>query len=150
MPLPAERESPVSSQRPRVLILSPFEQSILERLCGRFEVVYESWMEKRELADPEELGARLRDEGFQALVVEADFVVEETFDLADVLRFVGVCRNEPYNVDIDAATNAGVVVVNTPGRNAVAVAELAVAQMFNLARRIVNSYLPDAHIIVLG
>ena len=43
-------------------------------------------------------------------------------------------------MDVDAATAHGVVVVNTPGRNASAVAEHAMGLIFSLARRI-----PTAH-----
>ena len=40
------------------------------------------------------------------------------------------------NVDLDAATNKGVVVMNTPGGNAVSVAEHTLAMLLSLARRI--------------
>ena len=45
-----------------------------------------------------------------------------------------MCRGDLGHVDLDAATEHGVVVVHTPARNAQAVAELAVAQMLALAR----------------
>jgi D-3-phosphoglycerate dehydrogenase len=54
----------------------------------------------------------------------------------DGLRMVGVCRSSVNHVDVDAATERGIVVVNTPGRNAVSVAELTVGLMISLARRI--------------
>lgn len=74
------------------------------------------------------------------MVVEADFVFEEVFEQAHELRFVGVCRGSAKNVDLEAATRHGVLVVNTPARNAVAVAELTLALMLALARNI-----PAAH-----
>jgi autoinducer 2 (AI-2) kinase len=50
---------------------------------------------------------------------------------------VGVCRGKVgSHVDVAAATEHGVLVLNTPGRNAVAVAELTLALMLMLARRI--------------
>ena len=101
---------------------------------------YESWMETRELRDPEELGARLHEEGCDILVVEVDFVFEEVFEAAPGLRLVGVCRTTTSHVDVDAAARHGVLVVNTPGRNGQAVAEHALGLMLSLARRI-----PEAH-----
>ena len=104
------------------------------------EVAYESWLDTRRLYDPDNLGARLREEGIGILVVESDFVFEEVFDQADALRFVGLCRNATSPIDLDAATRHGVAVVNTPARNAQAVAEHALGLMLALARRI-----PTAH-----
>jgi phosphoglycerate dehydrogenase-like enzyme len=121
----------------KALILVPFHPDALARLREHGEVVYESWLDTGTLTDPEELGARLSAEGFDVLITEADFVFEETFAAAPNLKFVGVCRGETgAHVDVDAATQRGVLVVNTPGRNAVAVAELTIGLMVSLARRI--------------
>lgn len=120
----------------RALILAPFSERALRRLRARLDVVYESWLETRRLHDPDELGVRLQEEGFDILVVEADFVFAEVFDAAPNLRFVGVCRNALNHVDLDAATERGVAVAHTPSRNAAAVAELTLGLMLSLARRI--------------
>ncbi|WP_258341828.1 NAD(P)-dependent oxidoreductase [Saccharopolyspora gregorii] len=55
------------------------------------------------------------------------------------LRFVGVARGGPVNVDLAAATEAGVVVGFTPARNAAAAAEFAVGLVLASLRRIVDS-----------
>ncbi len=120
----------------RALILAPFSERALSRLGARIDAVHESWLDTRRIYDPDELGARLRDEGFGALIVEADFVFEEVFDAAPDLRFVGVCRNALNHVDLAAAAERGVVVVHAPSRNSIAVAELTLGLMLALARRI--------------
>ena len=127
---------PAAARRPAALILAPFSADALERLEGRVDVTHESWMDTLRLQDPEELGLRLGDMGATALVVESDFVFDETLEAARALRFVGVCRAALNHVDVDAATGRGVVVVNTPGRNARAVAEHVLGLMLSLARRI--------------
>ena len=126
--------------RTRALILAPFSPHALDLLRLDIDVDYESWLDTRKLYDPAELAARLASEGIAVLVVEADFVFEEVFEAAPVLRFLGICRGSTDHVDVDAATRYGVLVVNTPGRNARAVAEHALGLMLSLARRI-----PQAH-----
>ena len=123
-----------------VLILAPFDEECLERLRSSMTVTYKPWTESRELQDPEELAEVINNSQVDALIVEADFVLEETFEGAPGLRFVGTCRNATGQMDLDAATEAGVVIVNAPGRNAPAVAELIIGLMFSLGRRIVESH----------
>ena len=124
----------------RALILAPFDSRHMVRLRQSLEVAHESWLDTRRLYDPDELADRIVEERIAVLVIEADFVFEELFDQADALRFIGVCRQSTGHVDVEAATRHGVVVVNTPGRNAQAVAEHALGLMLALARRI-----PAAH-----
>ena len=124
----------------RALILAPFEKRQLRRLSAEIDVRYESWLDTRRVTDPDALAARVRDERFSMLVVEADFVFEDMLDVCRALEFVGVCRSSVSHVDVEAATARGVVVVNAPARNARAVAEHALALMLALARRI-----PQAH-----
>ena len=122
------------------LILAPFSQQHLDRLRQSLEVTHESWLETRRIYDPDELAGRLTKEGTAILVIESDFVFEEVFEQADSLKFVGICRSATNHVDVDAATRHGVVVVNTPARNAEAVAEHALGLMLALARRIPQTH----------
>ena len=124
----------------RALMLAPFDERQLARLRGEMEVRYESWLDTRRVSDPDALAARIRDERLAMLVVEADFVFEDMMAECPSLAFVGVCRSSVSHVDVEAATERGVLVVNAPGRNARAVAEHALALMLALARRI-----PRAH-----
>ena len=124
----------------KALILAPFAQESLEGLRKRITVIYEPWTETKRLWDPAELAVRLTDEAIEAVVMEVDFLFDEVFEDPSPLRFIGLCRNATNQVDIEAASARGVVVANTPGRNAVAVAEMTIALAFALARRI-----PEAH-----
>ena len=124
----------------RALILAPFDERQIVRLSAEMTVTHESWLDTLKLTDPDDLASRIHSEGISVLLVEADFVFEETFSDAPGLRFVGICRASTTQVDVDAATAHDVVVVNTPGRNARAVAEHALGLIFALARRI-----PTAH-----
>ena len=121
---------------PKALILAPFDPAELEHLKQFTDISYESWTETQSLISPEDLIERVQTQNIPIVVVEADFVFDEVFEAADKLRFLGVCRGNVNNVDVEAATRYGVMVVNTPGRNAVSVAELTVGLIISLARGI--------------
>ena len=72
-----------------------------------------------------------------ALVVRsATKVTAPLLEKAPRLRVIGRAGAGVDNVDLDAATQKGVVVMNTPGGNAVSVAEHTIALLLALARRI--------------
>ena len=123
-----------------VLVLAPFAEEQLQRLRSAMRVTHESWLATRRLYDPEELLERLNRQEVHCLVIEADFVFAEVVQEARHLEVIGICRNSLNHVDLEAATEKGVLVVNTPGRNALAVAELTMGLMLGLARHI-----PGAH-----
>ena len=52
------------------------------------------------------------------------------------LKFIAVSRGRPVNIDMNAARDAGVLVVNTPGRNASAVAEFTLGAILAETRLI--------------
>jgi D-3-phosphoglycerate dehydrogenase / 2-oxoglutarate reductase len=56
------------------------------------------------------------------------------------LRFVAVSRGGPVNIDMKAARERGVVVVNTPGRNASAVAEFTIGAILAETRNITRGH----------
>jgi D-3-phosphoglycerate dehydrogenase / 2-oxoglutarate reductase len=70
-----------------------------------------------------------------ALVVRsATDVNAKLIDAAQKLRVIGRAGVGVDNVDTDAATRKGIVVMNTPGANAIAVAEHTLGLMLSLAR----------------
>jgi len=72
----------------------------------------------------------------EVLVVQGAPVTDEVLAAAPGLRLLGVTRGGPVNVDVAAATARGIPVVITPGKNAVAVAELTIAFAIMLLRRV--------------
>jgi D-3-phosphoglycerate dehydrogenase / 2-oxoglutarate reductase len=105
----------------------------LNELAG---VVHEPWTDQRplKLYDGPGLAERLVAEQADIAVVEADLVSGPVFDVP--LTAVAATRGDPNNVDVEAATAAGVPVLRTPGRNADAVAELALCLLISVARRV--------------
>jgi D-3-phosphoglycerate dehydrogenase len=84
---------------------------------------------------PDGLPAALKDA--DALVVRSAVQVDDALmEHAPKLRVIGRAGVGVDNIDADAATRRGVVVMNTPGANAVAVAELTIGLMLALARKL--------------
>jgi D-3-phosphoglycerate dehydrogenase len=84
---------------------------------------------------PDGLPAALADA--DALVVRSAVQVDDALMAhAQKLRVIGRAGVGVDNIDAGAATRRGIVVMNTPGANAVAVAELTIALMLALARKL--------------
>ncbi len=84
---------------------------------------------------PEGLPAALADA--DALVVRSAVQVDDALmEHALKLRVIGRAGVGVDNIDAEAATRRGIVVMNTPGANAVAVAELTICLMIALARKV--------------
>ena len=84
---------------------------------------------------PDGLPAALADA--DALVVRSAVQVDDALMAhAPKLRVIGRAGVGVDNIDAEAATRRGIVVMNTPGANAVAVAELTLCLMIALARKL--------------
>ena len=70
----------------------------------------------------------------EAIIIRSDKVTAEVIAAAPKLKIVVRAGAGYDNVDLAAATAAGVVVMNTPGQNSNAVAELALGMMIFMAR----------------
>ena len=70
----------------------------------------------------------------EAIIIRSDKVTAEVIAAAPNLKIVVRAGAGYDNVDLAAATAAGVVVMNTPGQNSNAVAELALGMMIFMAR----------------
>src|SRR5207237_5102983 len=87
------------------------------------------------VSNPKEYASHLADA--DALVVRSAVqVTKEVLEKAPKLRVIGRAGVGVDNVDLDAATAAGVLVMNTPGGNAISVAEHTLALMLAMARHI--------------
>lgn len=87
------------------------------------------------VSNPKEYAQHLADT--EALLVRSAVkVTRDVLEKAPRLRVIGRAGVGVDNVDLNAATAAGVLVMNTPGGNAVSVAEHTLALMLALARAI--------------
>ncbi|MBI5327572.1 MAG: phosphoglycerate dehydrogenase [Deltaproteobacteria bacterium] len=84
---------------------------------------------------PEELKKVIK--GYHALVVRsATKVTADIIEAADNLKVIGRAGTGVDNIDTQAATKKGIVVMNTPGGNTITTAEHAVSMLMALARKI--------------
>ena len=89
------------------------------------------------IVSPDQINGKLTThlETADALIVRSAVQVNASLlEHAQKLRVIGRAGVGVDNVDLDAATRKGIAVMNTPGANAVAVAELTVGLMLGMAR----------------
>ena len=73
-----------------------------------------------------------------AIIIRSDVIDAEVLDAAKQLKIVVRAGAGYDNVDLEAATAKGVCVMNTPGQNSNAVAELALGMMVMAVRNMYN------------
>ena len=75
--------------------------------------------------------------GYDALIVRSSAkATAEVIDAADKLRVIGRAGVGVDNIDIEAASEKGIVVMNTPGANTVATAEHTMALLLAMCRHV--------------
>jgi D-3-phosphoglycerate dehydrogenase len=114
----------------KVLIADKFEKSGIEGLKGAgCEVIYEPDLKDDSLTDA------IRASGADVLVVRGTKVTAPMLDAGRLSLIVRAGAG--YNtIDVAGASKRGIYVSNCPGKNAIAVAELAFALILSLDRRV--------------
>jgi len=122
----------VATQKP----FAPAAVKGIQEICDNagFEcILLESYAEQADFVNAVE--------DVDAIIVRSDKVTKEVIDNAKNLKIVVRAGAGYDNVDLAAATSNNVVVMNTPGQNSNAVAELAFGMMLAAAR---NNFKPKA------
>ena len=102
--------------RPKVLVKEKIAESGVELLRGDFEVEL-----GLEMSD-EELGQRIGE--FDGIVIRSQtLLTADLIERGSKLKVIGRAGTGVDNVDVNAATKRGIVVVNAPESNSVAAAE---------------------------
>lgn len=116
---------------PDILISENIRGAAIDAMSSQFEVVSlpELWK------NPAELLQRVGE--FRALIIRNQTQVNAAvLAAAKKLVVVGRAGVGLNNVDVNAATRAGILITSTPDQNAISVAELAIGMMLSLARMI--------------
>jgi len=122
----------------KAFVTAPFSPKALEELKKllKDEVIYESWLDTNIVYfKAEELVGKIRDTGAEVYICEGDNVKKDVIENIN-LKIIGSTRGDPNNIDIETATKKGIPVLHAPGRNTIAVAEMTIAVMLALMRKI--------------
>jgi D-3-phosphoglycerate dehydrogenase len=116
---------------PKILVADSISQRGIDELArdGALEVTVKTGLSEGELVDliPQ----------FSALVVRSQTkVTADVLKAGTALRVVGRAGVGVDNVDVDAATRRGIIVLNAPGGNTVSTAEHAFTLLLSVARNI--------------
>ncbi len=119
--------------KPKVLVSDPLPAEALVALQGIAEIDTVSGLTPAQLAE--------KVKPYQALIVRsASRVTREVIEAAENLQIIGRAGVGVDNIDVEAATQRGILVVNSPGGNTISAAEHTMALLLASARMI-----PQAH-----
>jgi D-3-phosphoglycerate dehydrogenase len=129
-----------------ILATAPLRGPGLDLLRELGEVILDPWIDHQPLRlySSAQLAERAAEVGASVLICEADSCKGPVLDLP--LEAIGSTRGDPTNVDVAGATARGIPVLRAPGRNADAVAELAVGLLLAVTRGL----LPADHDVRAG
>ena len=128
-----ERVTMTHTQKPKILVTDNIHPSACDILAGSCEVIFEKSI------SAEDLLTKIQEvDGL--MIRSASKVTAEALAVAKNLKIVGRAGVGTDNIDLNAATQHGVVVVNSPEGNTIAAAEHTVGMLFAMARKI-----PQAH-----
>ncbi|MFC1717641.1 hydroxyacid dehydrogenase [Candidatus Poribacteria bacterium] len=117
--------------KPKVLLYESMHQKGLDYLSDHAEIVWASGYDEETLC--REAAA------VEGIIIRANGeATAKIMDSAPLLKIIGRHGVGVDNIDIPAATERGIYVVNTPGINNEAVAEHAVGLMMTLSKRILG------------
>lgn len=122
----------------RILVatVKPFAPAAIEEIRKISESAGHEFALLEKYPDQEALKAALP--GVHALIVRSDQIDREVIASAQDLKIVVRAGAGYDNIDLKAASEKNIVVMNTPGQNANAVAELGMGMMVYLARNQFN------------
>ena len=104
-------------------------KNIIEKSGNIFKLL-ENYKTKQELIDS------IKD--VDAIIVRSDKITQEIIDSSNNLKIIARAGAGFDNIDIDYASKKGIIVMNTPGQNANAVAELVFGLLIYAVRNFYN------------
>jgi len=116
-----------NAEIPTVHVLEPIHEEALEQLRAKVHVVA-----------PEDQGVACWHDNADAIIVRSHSVSAEDIARARKLKVIGKHGAGTDTIDVEAANQASIDVVSTPGANAASVADLALAMALSLSRNLME------------
>ena len=128
----------MSNNTMRALITCEVSNEFISALKTRgIEYELTGWGQTGNTLTQEELIAKAQ--GCEIVIVEIEDLNKAVIESLPDLKFVGVSRGTPVNVDLEFCKERGIPVVHTPGRNADSVADYCLSMMLDLSRKLTAS-----------
>lgn len=126
----------------QALVLAEFDPEAVHALEALgYTVEFAGWGQTHRALSEDELVALIPDTAL--LIVEVEPITAKVIAAAQRLEVIAVCRSQPVNVDVAAATAQGIPVLATPARNADSVADFALGLLMAVGRNICRA---DRHL----
>ncbi len=119
-----------------VATVKPFAQAAVDSIKEVCEDAGYEFVLLEKYADQSDFVKAVED--VDALIIRSDKATKEVIDAAKNLKIIVRAGAGYDNIDLEAATAKNIVVMNTPGQNSNAVAELALGMMVYMARNKFN------------
>lgn len=122
----------------KIFFTAEYDEEQLKPLYEIGEVVKDGWAIGLAKMEEDEFVEKSADADI--IITSYDDVTRRVIENAPNLKLIACTRATPVNVDMEAAKERGIPVLYTPGRNSDTTAEMTIALMMSIARKIPMAY----------
>lgn len=119
-------------------VTAQLTEDVIDRLSGLLTLTFGGWGYEGVKLTPKQLVERAQ--SCEILIIGYEDIDEYVLKNLPQLRYIACTRGGMENIDVALVKQYGVMLSNTPGRNASAVADLTIGLMLSVARFIPQTY----------
>ncbi|GAB7056171.1 MULTISPECIES: NAD(P)-dependent oxidoreductase [unclassified Paenibacillus] len=119
-------------------VTAQLTEDVIDRLSGLLTLTFGGWGYEGVKLTPKQLVERAQ--SCEILIIGYEDIDEYVLKNLPQLRYIACTRGGMENIDVALVKKYGVMLSNTPGRNASAVADLTIGLMLSVARFIPQTY----------
>lgn len=122
----------------KIFFTAEYDEEALKPLYQIGEITKDGWAVGKAKMLEDEFTKKAKDADI--IITSYDDVTRKVIESAPNLKLIAVTRATPVNVDVAAASEKNIPVIYTPGRNSDCTAEMTIALMLSIARKIPMAY----------